>query len=262
MAFCSTAVIRYQNNVTDLPEIVNWRSDAYVGSVTLYCIFATVFGKFAKTPPECLAPAPHTPNSEAASAIAFVGRRRGPGVMRMFWLIFACVIFLSVDGHGDAQGAVINPQPRLSPPAGLWLVEDGSAIIEFSACGNELCGAIFWARDLKSVPPEDARDKANPDRQLRDRPICGLRIISGLKMEAENYWAGGTVYNPDDGLTYGAEMHLEPGDKIRFRGFIALPLLGGSQIWSRPSEVPVQCQMPAERRRSASLTNGLTQTPE
>lgn len=143
---------------------------------------------------------------------------------------------------------------RADPPApveavlGPWLVEDGSAVIEVEACGETLCGLVYWSKDLETPSGADSRDTLNPDKSLRSRPICGLTIIKGLAREGAASWGGGTVYDPESGLTFNAEMRLEPNGRLRFRGYVAIPLLGGSQVWSRPAPVPSRCSTPATAR--------------
>ena len=182
----------------------------------------------------------------------------GSILMRFISPIFAFGLLFA----GSAGAA---PTPALAPAGsiqGLWQVEDGSAVIELLPCGEEWCGRIFWSHDLATAPPGEVRDDANPNPSLRHRSLCDLEIIRGLKMEAVNFFGGGTVYNPDDGLTYGAEMRLENNGTLRFRGFLALPILGGSQIWRRPDRTPDHCPAPAaEQNRAAGLAVDLKQTP-
>ncbi len=69
--------------------------------------------------------------------------------------------------------------------------------------------------------------------------ICGLQIIGNLSPSGSAKWSGGWVYDPDHGQTYGAELTLESRDALRMRGYIAIPLFGGSQLWRRaPADLP------------------------
>jgi len=74
---------------------------------------------------------------------------------------------------------------------------------------------------------------------LRRRQICGLQIIGNLSPSGPMKWAGGWVYDPDRGQTYGAAVTLENRDALRMRGYFATPLLGASQLWRRaPADLP------------------------
>jgi uncharacterized protein (DUF2147 family) len=177
----------------------------------------------------------------------------GFGVFHPCWKYFAmrramgpilgCVITLALCLICAAAGAAITA-PDTAAPHGLWLVEDGSAIIELSACADTICGQIYWSKDLETALPGEFRDTSNPRAELRSRPICGLPIITGLRPEGTNAWGGGMVYNPEDGQTYGAEMRLDSKGRLRFRGYLALPLFGDTQIWTRPANAPKRCMTP------------------
>ncbi|MEX0599444.1 MAG: DUF2147 domain-containing protein [Rhodothermales bacterium] len=90
---------------------------------------------------------------------------------------------------------------------GVWTSDDGGMDIEFFKCGAEICGAIaaLHEDDGSGKPP---LDENNPDASLRGRPLLGLRIITGLTLEEEGRWSGGTMYAPEKGLHVGVEVTL------------------------------------------------------
>ena len=157
--------------------------------------------------------------------------------------ILGCVIVFALSLLSAAVPAAPTAR-EMGAPHGLWLVEDGSAIIELTACDEAICGQIYWSKDLEAAQPGEFRDTLNPHAELRSRPICGLPILTGLRPEGPNAWGGGMVYNPEDGQTYGAEMRLDSKGRLRFRGYLALPLFGDTQIWTRPANVPKRCPAP------------------
>ena len=124
-------------------------------------------------------------------------------------------------------------------PQGVWLTEDGDGAVEIFDCGAHLCGRIIWQQSpLRSDGGPDVDDH-NPDPALRHRPICGLQIIGDLSPSGPAKWSRGWVYDPDRGQTYGAALTLESRDVLRIRGYIAIPFLGGSQLWKRaPADLP------------------------
>jgi uncharacterized protein (DUF2147 family) len=158
--------------------------------------------------------------------------------------ILGGVIYVVLSVLSTAGWAAVTAHD-LSSPHGLWLVEDGSAIIELIACEDAICGQIYWSKDLETASPGENRDTLNPHAELRNRPICGLPIVTGLRPEGHNSWGGGMVYNPDDGQTYGAEMRLDVKGRLHFRGYLALPLFGDTQVWTRPVTAPKRCPAPS-----------------
>ena len=55
---------------------------------------------------------------------------------------------------------------------------------------------------------------------LKDKPILGLTIVSGLSKE-EDAWAGGRILDPEKGKDYRCKIWRE-GDKLMVRGYWAI----------------------------------------
>jgi len=123
---------------------------------------------------------------------------------------------------------------------GLWEVEDGGGRIEIARCGAGYCGAIAWLRE-PLYPPDDKDgmggrpllDRENPQKELRRRPQLGLQIMAGYTFRGDNFWDNGTIYNTENGKTYRSSITLLSQNRLELRGFIGIPLLGGSTVWKR-----------------------------
>ena len=76
-------------------------------------------------------------------------------------------------------------------------------------------------------------DLENPRKELRGRPLMGLRIMEGYAFRGNNLWDEGTIYNSDNGKTYSSRITLKSRNRLELRGFIGIPLLGGSTVWKR-----------------------------
>ena len=95
-----------------------------------------------------------------------------------------------------------------------------------------MCGKIVWLNRNASRGP--ALDKKNPDPAKRNRPIVGMRVLSGLEpTNRPNVWNDGRVYDPRDGDSYSVKMTLQEDGRLRVRGYIGISLLGRSQTWTR-----------------------------
>jgi uncharacterized protein (DUF2147 family) len=111
---------------------------------------------------------------------------------------------------------------------GDWRMEDGSAIIAFARCGDQMCASI--ARVLINRPGIPKTDIRNPDPALRTRTIQGLRIISGLHPKG-NRWEGGRVYDPKSGKSYKSYVELNPDGSLKVAGCLAF--ICKAQRWTR-----------------------------
>lgn len=118
------------------------------------------------------------------------------------------------------------------PPTGLWLTEKEGVILRLYECGaGELCGRTVWLKKPNWKDGSPRLDAENPDPALRERPWCGIEVISGLKRESDDEWDGGKVYDPKTGDTF--DFQLKRTDKgVRVRGYLGAPLLGKSEDWT------------------------------
>jgi uncharacterized protein (DUF2147 family) len=127
------------------------------------------------------------------------------------------------------------------PVFGRWLVESGEAVVEIAPCGAEACGSLVWLRNAFDGDGAPKRDANNPDASARTRPLCGMRLISGLERAAEGAWEDGQIYSARDGRTYGFEIRPDGPDRLSVRGYLGISLLGGSQTWVREGGARGNC---------------------
>jgi uncharacterized protein (DUF2147 family) len=86
----------------------------------------------------------------------------------------------------------------------------------------------------------------------KDAPMLGLTIVKGMKRNGNKY-ADGSILDPRDGTVYHAQMELsEDGQQLAVRGYLGIPLLGQTQIWTRlpddaiaPDDIPADSVGPA-----------------
>ena len=86
----------------------------------------------------------------------------------------------------------------------------------------------------------------------KDAPMMGLTIVKGMKRYDNNY-ADGTILDPRDGTVYHAQMELSAdGQHLFVRGYLGIPLLGQTQVWTRlpddaiaPDDIPEDSVGPA-----------------
>jgi uncharacterized protein (DUF2147 family) len=122
-------------------------------------------------------------------------------------------------------------------PAGLWKQIDDETKKEKSLVRISESGGVLSGKIEKILDP--ARAAALCDLcsgELKDKPVLGLPIISGVKQSDsdKSMWDGGEILDPNNGKTY--KLRLTPGDggkTLAVRGYIGAPLLGRTQTWIR-----------------------------
>ncbi|MFA5592724.1 MAG: DUF2147 domain-containing protein [Micavibrio sp.] len=122
---------------------------------------------------------------------------------------------------------------QVKAPTGLWLTENGRSVIELYQCraGEALmCGKIAWI-----IEGGMQYDTKNPDASKHDTPLCGMNLLSDLRMETPAKWTGGKVYKADEGKYYDANLTILGDNKLEVRGYVGMSMFGKSQTWTRVS---------------------------
>ena len=109
---------------------------------------------------------------------------------------------------------------------GTWVDSGGYTEITIRSCGNARCGSI--TKILKNKPGEPDHDIHNDNPALRDRPILGIQILSGLRRDGDE-WKG-KVYNPEDGNTYDVYVKPASGGRLSVKGCVAF--FCRTRIWT------------------------------
>lgn len=123
---------------------------------------------------------------------------------------------------------------------GFWEVAEGDGRIEIYRCAAKYCGRIAWLKE-PLYPPGDKGgmaglplvDRENSQKELRNRPQLGLKIMEGYTFRGDSFWDDGTIYNTENGKSYSSNIRLRNANSLELRGYIGLPLLGGSTVWKR-----------------------------
>lgn len=69
---------------------------------------------------------------------------------------------------------------------------------------------------------------------LYNRPLLGMRILSGMKRKDKLTFEGGSILDPDEGKTYQCRIRLsEDGKTIEVTAYVSFVWIGQSEIWIR-----------------------------
>jgi hypothetical protein len=68
-------------------------------------------------------------------------------------------------------------------------------------------------------------------------------LFTDVRQVGSNLWKG-HITDPRNGSVYGVELHLDHNGNLALRGFLGIPLLGRTQIWTRyRGRVPDDCRI-------------------
>jgi uncharacterized protein (DUF2147 family) len=142
-----------------------------------------------------------------------------------------CLALVGLTGvAADAPSASVGPN-------GPWLTENRSGVIAFAPCGGGLCGRIAGM-------VLDRPDDPTPV-DYAGRPECGLPIIDDAAETEPGLWSG-HITDPRNGWVYHVRLWTDAQGRLHLRGYILIPLLGKTQIWTRyVGTLPADCRLTA-----------------
>ncbi|PTS91754.1 MULTISPECIES: DUF2147 domain-containing protein [unclassified Caulobacter] len=114
-------------------------------------------------------------------------------------------------------------------PIGLWATPGNGGQVEITRCGNSLCGKLVTSNHIKTDPA--LKDIRNKDTAQRGRPLKGLQMLYDFTGGPKT-WAGGKVYNPEDGGTYAGTIEMVSESQLKLKGCVVAPLCK-TQVWNR-----------------------------
>jgi uncharacterized protein (DUF2147 family) len=154
------------------------------------------------------------------------------GHQRFVWLLSSLAV-LAIWQSGQLCAAQPSAASKSSDALiGEWWTEKNEGRVRFSRDKDGTFRGTTTCCLHKNDPNNPERDIHNPNPTRRSRANIGIVIIWKLRYDDGEY-VDGYVYNPRDGKTYRIEVKLLDGETLKIRGYLAIPLLGQSQIWKR-----------------------------
>jgi uncharacterized protein (DUF2147 family) len=116
-------------------------------------------------------------------------------------------------------------QTTLAGVAGEWWTPGFGARVRLEPCGDAICGRIVWLWD---EAPQGIADRS---------PLLGRRVMEQMRAVEAGRWAGGRLYNPEDGRDYAGSMHLRSPQQLVVEGCVLF--VCRTQVWRRAD--PAHC---------------------
>jgi uncharacterized protein (DUF2147 family) len=120
-------------------------------------------------------------------------------------------------------------------PVGTWNTIDDETKKPKSLVRITEKDGVFSGAVEKIVDPakQDSKcDECAEDDPRKGKPVIGMTILTGLKKEGDNVYAGGRILDPNNGKTYNARVTvIDEGRKLEMRGSILF--IGRTQTWIR-----------------------------
>jgi uncharacterized protein (DUF2147 family) len=77
------------------------------------------------------------------------------------------------------------------------------------------------------------KDIENPDKDLIDRKLLGLTLVTELAYQGDNVWDDGKIYDPNSGRTFEARIQVTGPQSATVRGYWKYRWIGRSMVFHR-----------------------------
>jgi uncharacterized protein (DUF2147 family) len=121
------------------------------------------------------------------------------------------------------------PTATAGAELGRWITESGNLEVEIAPCGDALCGTVTRVLANHSMS-DSGKEMAAAD----SRSPLGTKLVYDLVASGDNQWRG-QIYNRENGKTYRCIVSVEDANRLRVRGYVGIPWIGKTQIWTRVS---------------------------
>lgn len=123
-----------------------------------------------------------------------------------------------------------------SDPAGHWLTQDGSILVEITPCAphpSARCGFI------RALPGDD------PALVAHAGDLCGLPVLTNLTFNAtKRRWDAGELFDPESEQIHDAIVRVD-GERLVVRAYEGWEWMGTDLHWQPAAPTQVGCEAPA-----------------
>jgi uncharacterized protein (DUF2147 family) len=116
---------------------------------------------------------------------------------------------------------------------GVWESEEKNLQIEMFEDDGQFAGRMIYFKCSSDYIMRTCKDVENPNKQLTDRNLLGLKLLTQLSYQGGDLWDDGKIYDPNSGNTFEARIQLMGQNKAIVRGYWKYRWFGRSMIFYR-----------------------------
>jgi uncharacterized protein (DUF2147 family) len=163
-------------------------------------------------------------------------------VSKLKQLFSKLLLVVSVFAVFISQPGFAATETNADDIVGDWMVNTGDAVVRFYKADGEYRGKVIWAgREstdwwLEEAPMEIPWENRREAKAYKHAASLGVDILVGLTFDEADTWVEGRVFNVLNGKIYKCQITLPEPEVLKLRGFIGLPVFGGSVEWHKLSD--------------------------
>jgi uncharacterized protein (DUF2147 family) len=148
-----------------------------------------------------------------------------PKTLKFASVLIFLALFIITTGFNHA-----DPAFQLT---GVWESEEKNLQIEMFEENDQFAGKMIYFKCSSDDVMRTSKDTENPDRDLRDRNLLGLKLVTQLDYQGEGIWDDGEIYDPNSGNTFEARIQLTGPNTAIVRGYWKYRWIGRSMVFHR-----------------------------
>ena len=136
--------------------------------------------------------------------------------------LFAFVIVTGFNGVSPSHNVI-----------GIWESEEKNLQIEMFEDDGQFAGRMIYFKCSSEEIMRTCTDRENPDKNLTNRKLLGLKLVTKLEYKGRNVWDDGEIYDPNSGRTLEARIQLTGPNTATVRGYWKYRWIGRSMVFHR-----------------------------
>lgn len=145
--------------------------------------------------------------------------------MRSSLVVFSILLMI---GSAFAQGVT-----------GTWETYDDESgelqsVVKIYEKSGKIYGKIIELHNVKPFNMKGENNEpicVNCTDYRKNKPLKGMKIISGLKKDGNEWYADNAILDPNNGTIYDCKIWLESNDELAVRGYVGW--FFRTQYWKR-----------------------------
>jgi uncharacterized protein (DUF2147 family) len=146
--------------------------------------------------------------------------------MKSACLLIILLVFLTVLSS-------FNPARPAYLLVGVWESEEKNLQIEMFENDGKFFGRMIYFKCSTDEVMRTLKDIENPDKDLIDRKLLGLTLVTELAYQGDNVWDDGKIYDPNSGRTFEARIQVTGPQSATVRGYWKYRWIGRSMVFHR-----------------------------
>lgn len=156
--------------------------------------------------------------------------------IKIFFILIGIMVLSSFYPAPEGEGKSSKSPEYIASPddiVGVWINKRQTIKVQIEKVNNKYTGKLIWLHKPLDASGKPKTDFLNPKKELRSRPLMGMKVMNDLNYDHSNVWDNGRIYDPESGNTYSCRITVVDKKIALVRGYFLLPIIGRDEVCFR-----------------------------